>query len=491
MPERSQSAPVLVAVLVFACGAWWFAHQGVPFVLWSGDEYEYAELGRRLAEGRGFTSGVLFPSHLEYGVDRDHPSLVRPPLWPLVLAAGFSVAGPEIWVVHAAALFFFAGSAVLAAALATGLAGPIAGALAGVAVATAPPFGWLALGGLSETSHAFWMILAFALCTLRAHAAWVGVACGLGYLTRYNGMALVPVLVLLLLVDRRRWQDAAWCVGAFALVALPWWLRNLIVTGSPFYSLANANLHMAPFVKAVHTSLIYQMEPDLTSATAMDPFEKARQQLPRLLRYWPLASANLAACVGVVLACVKRDRPSLAFGLLAVGTTVAIAFALAMGRYFVPLVPLLLAFGVAGWVRFGGKLRIPGLILLLAAPLLPAIPATAPDLALARDGIATAREAGAAPPSLQRTIDAARAARGCLSEDTLIVGQYVSPLVWETGTLAIYLPSTREDFWKIVNAHPVDFVQIRQRRLVGAIELERHFVARPDCGEHLYERRER
>ena len=67
----------------------------------------------------------------------------------------------------------------------------------------------------------------------------------------------------------------------------------------------------------------------------------------------------------------------------------------------------------------------------------------------------------------------------------------MSPLVWETGTLAIYLPSTREDFWKIVNAHPVDFVQIRQRRLVGAIELERHFVARPDCGEHLYERRER
>jgi hypothetical protein len=482
--------PLLLAMLAFGAGCWFFAHRDIPVFFWSADEYEFAEIGRRIASGQGFTSGVIYPPHLDYGVSQDHPSLVRPPLWPLMLAAGFVVAGPEPWVVHAVVLLFFAGTVVLATALATRLAGRLAGALAGVAVATAPVFQWLSLGGLSETSHAFWTLLAFLLCATRARPVWTGIALGLGYLTRYNGIALAPVIALWLLIDTRRWQPLAWCAAGFVAVALPWWLHNFVITGRPFYSLLNVNLYMAPFVRLGQTSLIYQVEPDFASATAMHPLEKARLQLPILVRHWPLASVNLAACVGVALGCVRRDRASLAFAIFALGTTVGLAFALALGRYFVPLVPLLLVLGVAGWMRFGGRLRVPGLALLLAAPLLPAIPATAPDLALARDGVALARSLGAPPPAVQRVRAAAEAARKCLSPGSLVVGESVSPLVWETGTLAIYLPSTREDFWDIVDSHPVDFVNIRQRRWVGRRQLARRFVARPDCGEHLYERRD-
>jgi hypothetical protein len=489
---RRQSWLLLALVFGLAVAGWLWAHRDLPPLLWSGDGYEYADIGRRIAAGEGFTTGVLFPPHLEYGVDRGHPSLMRAPLWPIVLGGAFAVAGPSLATLHAAALLLFATAAVLAAALATGVAGRAAGAVTGLAVATSPQLQLLALGGLAETCFAVAVTAAFVLYARRARPVWIGVACGLAYLTRYEGIALASVLGLAVTLGPGRGRALAFFAAGFAAVALPWWLRNLVVAGDPFYALSSINLYMAPDVRGQQQSLQFQLEPDLTSGAAADPFAKARLQLPLLIRFWPPASANLVACAGVAIACARRDRTSLALAGLAVATTLGIAFAMARGRYFVPLLPALLALGAAGWLRFGGRLRWPALALLLAAPLLPRIPPEAPDLVWTRMRVNAIREIARSDPDPGAADwSGARGAERCLSEETLLVGQLVSPLVWRTDTLAIHFPAKREDFWRIVDEYPVDFVQLRERRRLSAVRFAERFARRPDCGEDVYERRDR
>ncbi len=66
-----------------------------------------------------------------------------------------------------------------------------------------------------------------------------GAVCGACALLKGTGLALVPVagavglLVLPQLSLRRRLTGAAAALGAAALISAPWWLRNLIVLGTP------------------------------------------------------------------------------------------------------------------------------------------------------------------------------------------------------------------------------------------------------------------
>lgn len=488
--SRRNDALLLVAVALLAAAGWLWALRDLPPVLWSGDGYEYADAARRLARGDGFTTGVIYPPHLAYGVDAHHPSLVRPPVWPLAVASFFAVAGPGLGALHAAAGLFFVAAAVGAAALALGVAGRAAGAAAGLAVATSPALHLVAVGGLSETAFAFWIALAFVGAARRWPPAAVGAVAGLAYLTRYDGLALGVVLAGWVALERRRAAPVAALAAGFALVALPWWVRNALVTGQPFYALTGYNLFMAPGVGRIQGSILYQLEPDLASPVAVNPFAKAARQLPTLLLHWPPASANLAACVGVALACVRRERTALACAALAIVTTVGIAFALALGRYFVPLLPVVLACGCAGWWRFGGALRAPGTALVLLAPLLPSFPATAPDLQWTRNRVEEFRALARSDPerAARGWVDVSGAPR-CMGPGTVVVGDRVAPLVWETDAVGIHLPRSVDDVDRLLDRVPVDFVQVRDARRMPAARFAREFEPRPECGEDVYGRR--
>ena len=81
------SLSLWAAALVCAIAAifWVWGHQDLPFLFLSGDERNYSEIGRRIATSRGFTTGVIYPIEVGWGVDHDHSSLLRPP--PLALTA--------------------------------------------------------------------------------------------------------------------------------------------------------------------------------------------------------------------------------------------------------------------------------------------------------------------------------------------------------------------------------------------------------------------
>lgn len=486
----SQPQQLSPLFLLFAFGvgalAWAWHHLGIPWSLESGDAYEYAEMARRLARGEGFTTGIIYPAELWLGAGPDHPAVKFPPLWPAILAGPFALFGAHDRVVHAVVGLLFATLVAVSAALATRLAGRGAGACTAIAVASTPLLLALSLDGVSEIPFALAVTTVFLLCTTperagekrpdgRALAGAIGLACGLAYLIRYNGAVLLPVALGLLAVRRVPARSLRVCAGCFLLVALPWWIRNWVVTGDPVYSLLNLNLYFAPVMTRLGGSLFFQLEPDLSVAAAADPLEKALVQLPLLLRQLPFASVNLAAFLGVLLACWRRDAVSIGLACCAVATLVVVAFALAMGRYFAPFFPPMIALGVAGWFRYGGRWRTPALAALLLAPLLPSLPTELPDVALIRAWVAETRER-----EVERATDAKE--RACLADQPRVIAQQAARLVWRHDLVAIYAPSKPDVIQRIAAEHPVTLAQLPDPRRVPG----ERFTPREDCGAGWY-----
>jgi 4-amino-4-deoxy-L-arabinose transferase-like glycosyltransferase len=488
-PRAATSLLLLLAAAALGAASLLVAQRGVAPAFRSGDALEHALMARRLAQGEGFTTPLIYPAELRLGAGPAHPAVKFPPLWPLALAGPFAVFGAQAEVAHGAVLALFAALVAACAALASarGGRGAGAGAVAALAVATSPATLLLAFDPVSETLFAFTVALALLAAVAGAHAGWVGVACGLAYLTRYNGALLLPAALALVFARRRSPGALLACGAGFLAVAAPWWLRNLWVAGDPFYSLLNLNLWISAEPTPHGGSLFFQPEPDLASRAAADPMAKLSAQLPFLLAHLPFASANLAACAGVLLGCLRRDLPCLAFTALAGATLVVAALALPLGRYLAPLFPAMLALGAAAWLRYGGRLRLPALALLLMAPALPGVPAELPDLALLRGTREQARGADPGGPSAE----ALAALRGCLSGRPLVLAQSAPRLAWDADAVAIYAPDAPPVFWRIVEEQPVDFAQVESLGRLAPGRFASEFAERPDCGPGIFERRSR
>jgi 4-amino-4-deoxy-L-arabinose transferase-like glycosyltransferase len=481
----------IFGVAAVALAIWFLAHQGLPWKLWSGDACEYAEMGRRLATGEGFTTGVIYPAELRFGAGEDKPAVMRPPAWPVALAAVFTITGPTETAAHALTGALFAGTAALTAALGTALGGPLVGVFAGIALTTTPAFLGLAMDPVSETPFAFLVTLAFLLFVRGRPAFAIGLVCGAAYLTRYNGLLLLPVFAVgLWWPAPRSLRPALLCCAGFAFVAVPWWIRNLLVSGDPFYSLLQLNLYFSPHLTDLHDSLYYVLEPDFDSKIAMHPVTKFSTQLPSLLAGWPLASLNIAACAGLLLASVRGHAAALALVALALGTTFAVALGLPQGRYFVPLLPATLALGACGWQRYGSRLATPGLALILLLPWLPSFPAPRDDLAMLTGYFDVERHALREDPE-RAARERARyeELRRCLPDHSLVLAQGAARLVWETGAIAIYAPNHPTDFWKIVDRYSIDYVQMERWRKIDRKRFELAFEPFDDCAADLYRRR--
>jgi hypothetical protein len=296
---------------------------------------------------------------------------------------------------------------------------------------------------------------------------------------------LFPALLALVVLERREARAAAWCAGGFLAVALPWWIRNLLVAGHPFYSLQNLALWVAPSPPVPGIGLLFELAPDPSSPLAGDPLKKLLAQLPLLLGNLPFASANLAALAGLLLGCVRRDALCLAFAAVGAAMLVVGAVEMQMGIFFAPLFPAMIALGAAAWMRHGGWLRAPALALLLCAPVLPGIPPELRDLRQLR----YTRDFLRAPSEWEASPEAIAALRRCLAGRPLVITRAAPRIAWLADAVAIYAPASPELFWKIVEEQPVAFAQ---RSGLGEISPERlaaEFAPRPDCGPDLYERR--
>lgn len=473
-----------------ALTAWMHDHSAIGWHdLFSGDAREYALVARRVAQGEGLTTPVIFAAALpRFGAEADHPSLVRPPLWPLLEAGALRVSGMRVEALHVLLLASFAGATALAMALAGALAGRAAAVVTGLAVATCGAFRLFAIDVLTEPLFALWLCLALLLHVRRAPSVAVGVVCGLSYLTRDVGSLLLASLALVTALEPHRVRRGVGLLLGFALMAAPRWLWSYAATGEPFFSLYNLSAWADPNPIGFNSQPFYQLDPPVGEVLSRSLW-KLGALLPVLAAKPPFVAANFVAFGAVVLGALRRDRASLAFLVLSAATLLAMALAVPLARYFAPLVPPMLAIGVAAAARFAGRWRVPLIVAIVLAPLVPSPIGELDDLALFRQAV-RARTAGVIAPDDPAARERQAAARRiCLSGRPRIVAEDASRIAWQTDAIAIHLPGSRRDFWRIVDGWDVDFVQIRRLRWLPEQELLERFEPRPECGPDLYARR--
>ncbi|HEX3317873.1 MAG TPA: glycosyltransferase family 39 protein [Solirubrobacteraceae bacterium] len=209
------------------------------------DDHDYDRLACAVLEGDGYRSvGPPTPPGRCVGTDAlAKPTAYRPPLYPLTLAGVYAVAAPihmDRWTAARVVQAFIGTLGVALIGLVAGLVWGRRVALAALAVAAVHlPF---AMVGASLVSETLFIVLelgaiACALLARRGERRWrwivaAGLLTGLAWLTRSNGLLLLPPLGIAAWTALRPQgrRTAALAVAAFlAVVGLtisPWTLRN-------------------------------------------------------------------------------------------------------------------------------------------------------------------------------------------------------------------------------------------------------------------------
>jgi len=419
---------VVLAVVLLTGGYNWRAYKNMA----TQEAMDAAQLARNIAQGKGYTTLFIRPLSMFLVKKRNletqgmpsggkvpdlaeirgmHPDISNPPVYPVVLAAlmkvlpfDFNVSTtksfwskqgrfwrfePDFLISLFNQLLFFLVIAAVFLLARRLFDGGVAWLSAGLLLGT-ELFWRFSMSGLSTML----LMLIFVGLTwglvlieeearapkwgphgVRVLAALIGLAVGLGGLTRYSfGWLILPVLVFLVLFGgQRRIVVALIAFGAFALVMVPWIVRNYNVSGHPFGTATYA---------AVETTILYpeyrlqrSLEPDFSrlymSTLWLKLNANLRQiltsELPRLGGTWVTAFFLVGLLVGFRKVAIGRLRYFL------LGCGLVLIFVQALGRtqlfeevpevnsenLLVLLVPLVLVYGVSFFYLLLDQIALP------------------------------------------------------------------------------------------------------------------------------------
>lgn len=478
----------LAVLLPVALAAMFFVgyFRAQPHWLADPDAQDYAQLGRQMAAGRGATTRFMPWNGLDFLAKRDPafspdapwPNIVRFPLTPVLMAASFAVFGPTDEAVHLPDALAYVLAAGLAGLLAARVYGPWAGLTAGLATAALPMLLNYSLTGLTEPLIGM-LLLAMLACVVPGREGarslgWLaagGAMLGLATLNRYDTALLaLPIGVLYLLPRPDRFRAALWFAVPAALVVLPWSAYMTVVAGSPLFNLQPASIAtQVTGIAGGGLGWYWPLYMSPAEVWAVDPSRSVRLAVTELIMTpdrlrktigtsWLLA--GLAACV-LEVARVWRGwgvRGHLALFLVAAVVLRALTVSvvgLNLPRYYVPLVPLLLAIvageaetlarGVASWLgRFSvprSPIRAAGRLGILAVLVVPSVLATLPLVAPPSSPPGPSNRPGEVEA---RAENLARLAE-IVGPDRLVASNVPWSVAWIADRRAVPLPPTVED----------------------------------------------
>jgi hypothetical protein len=192
------------------------------------DSWIHLHFARNLAEGFGF---VYNPGQPVAGSTA--------PLWTLLLAAAFAIAGasPAVAKTLGVAMAIAAGLVTRRAALAAGASAPAALAAA-VGLTWTGALAWGALSGM-EVSLAALLVAAALWSHARERTGWTAVLAALAVLARPEAVVLLALLALARPLDLRR---LALFLAAAVLIVGPAVAFNVATTGAPVPATASAKV---------------------------------------------------------------------------------------------------------------------------------------------------------------------------------------------------------------------------------------------------------
>lgn len=228
--------------VLFTAGVWYLYYQRYFNGLILNDAMDYAGIARNVALGQGFISQYITPLGLaHHGVPQ--PDMWRAPLWPLALAGFQKVFG---FIDEASALgagFFFIAASPVIFLLARQWFGTLVAAGSVIIYTLTPKLLYYSISGMTESMSIFLMALAVLLVSAKtlknSFGDWLsGIGLGLFYLARYNALVFIPFFLLFRWFYRREGLlPPSRLLAGFILTALPWFIRNTVIFGSPLFSL--------------------------------------------------------------------------------------------------------------------------------------------------------------------------------------------------------------------------------------------------------------
>ena len=244
---------------------------------------DYGQLGRNLATRHHFITQCVRPVTLWGLIEKSpkhnpmvnkHPDILHPPLWPMVLAAGFKVTGvsftnenaggifpPEQRVIIPLCHLFTLLTGIVVFFLGKRLFDRRIGLLTVTVYFLSDTVWSTSISGLGIPLAVFLVMTAIYAALIAVARAqedpstkrWrmpLGISlvlCVLAFLTRYATVVIVPAIALFigLSLKNRGWTRALIFVAAFLLGVSPWLARNNIVSGGL--------LGMAPYTALIGT----------------------------------------------------------------------------------------------------------------------------------------------------------------------------------------------------------------------------------------------
>ncbi len=235
----------------------------------SDEAMDYGQIAYNLSKGRGFVTNNIVPLGLYFWKDvREAYDLEHGPLYPMFLALvlyrgtqdSTLALGSIIWFVLSLVLVYFVGKRLFS---------PSVGYwAAAILLLTDAALSTLAISG-GPAAMAGFLLLAACYLLYRPsdvivnpatgeteevrqerrpqRSFWAGVLAGMAYLTQISLWVLViPASIYLAFTNpERRGKHVAFFLLGFALISLPYWIRNIRLFGNPFFNLRVYEVGMA------------------------------------------------------------------------------------------------------------------------------------------------------------------------------------------------------------------------------------------------------
>ena len=238
---------LILLTLVIGLLSWGIYHSRHYSGLTTVDVLDQAQVARHLHLGKGFTTGFLKPLSLNLRREKriNPPDFYNSPLPILSLSLAFQVMDVTDEAVLGSSIFWSFLTSLLLLIFARILFRNLILALLAFLIYSLNPgvlessFSGLPLNLLS------FLLLSFALVFYlrkRSSLIWtvlLGILSGLLYLGEFDFLFLAIPLAIFTALDseNRRWVHLLTFAAAFIFISFPWWIRNTVVAGNPFFSL--------------------------------------------------------------------------------------------------------------------------------------------------------------------------------------------------------------------------------------------------------------
>lgn len=237
--------PIFVVTAFSAFVVILYGHFFFPGFYGLSDACDYSDLGRNIAEGKGFVNHNIYPLSLCFPFLRTlpQPTPLWPPGYPLILAGAFRLFSPSDATVLWLNTIFLLLTIPLVYILGLHFYNRRVASLAALFFGASQFVLYLLIIANSEIIAIFLFSL-FLLLLLKGRRTLsylvAGLLLGILLLTRYPLIFILPAALIYLRKEGRfEFKKFVWLLILPLLVILPWLVRNYLFFGSPFFALQN------------------------------------------------------------------------------------------------------------------------------------------------------------------------------------------------------------------------------------------------------------